>query len=306
MKLFQRAAAAFGLAALLACAPCAAESLQFCDHAAPTNASDQDLILRFGSLVREELDGAGSTAVLVARAGLDLHRLHVRYSHAGVALKDNGDLPWTVRQLYYSCDERKPRIFDQGLAGFLNGSDDAQRSWITLVVLPPAAAQSLARAAFDKRQVLDVLGARYSANAYPFSTRYQNCNQWVMELLATAWNDEPADDTLAPRERAQHWLVEQRYAPTEFTFHPHSYMWLGWFVPWLHQDDHPAGDLAQSRYWVSMPLSIETFVHRMVPDAQRIELCRDGRHVVVHHGWSDIADGCVAAPGDRELTLSSD
>ena len=40
------------------------------------------------------------------------------------------------------------------------------------------------QAALDKNQALQLLGATYSANAYAFSQKYQNCNQWVAELLA--------------------------------------------------------------------------------------------------------------------------
>jgi hypothetical protein len=287
---------------LLASTSCLAGLPQLCNREHEPSAEEQDVLLRFSALVKNELAAAGTEVALVARSGLDLHRLDVRYSHAGVVLKD-AELPWTVRQLYFACEERRPRVFDQGMAGFLLGGDDPGTGWVSLVLLPPDRAAPLARAALDRRQALRVLGSTYSANAYPFSTRYQNCNQWVMELLASAWDPEASPEDPDPRFRAQRWLYAQRYAPTEFELGAHPMTWLAEIVPWLHADDHPPWQLAANRFAVSMPLSIETFVHRVVPEARRIELCHVGRRVVIHHGWDAIPDGCLARDGDRQLDL---
>ena len=301
----RRLRAGLAFAALLAGAtPCFAGLPQLCDRSHEPSAQEQDLLLRFSALVKAELAASGREAVLVARSGLDLHRLDVRYSHSGVALRD-GELPWTIRQLYFACEERKPRIFDQGMAGFMLGTDDPSSSWISLVLLPPAQSAALARAATDRRQALRVLGSTYSANSYPFSTKYQNCNQWTVELLANALGADDGSDAADPRDRAQRWLYGQRYAPTTFTVSARPMTLIADVVPWLHNDDHPPWAVAEGRYDVSMPLSIETFVHRTVPEAERVELCRAGRHVVIHRGWDALEGGCVAAPGDRELELEA-
>src|SRR5205814_1311712 len=111
----------------------------------------------------------------------------LRYSHAGVSLKANDNTPWSVRQLYYACDEQRPRLYDQGLSGFLLGTDDAAVGYVSIVLPGGTQAVALESAALDTARVVRLLAATYSANAYPFSVRYQNCNQWVAELLATAW-----------------------------------------------------------------------------------------------------------------------
>ena len=69
------------------------------------------------------------------------------------------------------------------MAGFLLGLDDPAVGYVSVVLLPTAEAAALERAVIDKRQALQALGASYSANAYPFSLRYQNCNQWLVEML---------------------------------------------------------------------------------------------------------------------------
>ena len=98
----------------------------------------------------------------------------------------------------------------------------------------------------------------------------------------------------------------QGYRPTVFTASAHPMTWLSYLVPWLANDDHPPEELAHNRYNVSMPASIETFVQAKVPGASRVEICHAGRHVVLHRGWDDIADGCVAGPGDQTFELTAD
>ncbi len=305
-----RLAALAAAGALLAAAPCRAASLQVCDHPVEPSAEQKDVMLRFGALVRETLADSDGDVALVARAGMDLRRLQTRFSHEAVALKDNPASPWAVRQLYYSCEDHRPRVFDEGLSSFVMGTDDAESAWISVVFLPPAAAARLHDTALDKRQALAVLGASYSANAYAFGLLHQNCNQWVMELLAQAWDDEPlpADATQAPaaRVRAQRWLRAQGYLPTVYTLSAHPMTWLADLVPWMANDDHPREEVAHDRYNVSMPSSIETFVQAKQPEARRVELCHAGRRVVIHAGWDEIADGCVAGPDDRVIELARD
>jgi hypothetical protein len=46
-------------------------------------------------------------------------------------------------------------------------------------------------------------------------------------------------------------------------------------------------------------------VHERLPSAERIELCHDSEQVVIHRGWTPIADGCIAAQGDRVIALDA-
>jgi hypothetical protein len=209
-----------------------------------------------------------------------------------------------VRELYYSCAEHKPRVFDEGFTGFVMGTDDPDASFVSLVFLPPERAEPLRTTAVDKHHALGVLGASYSANAYPFSTRHQNCNQWVAELLADAWGAGDAGSDADARTRAQAWMRTQGYLPTVFTVSAHPMTWLPDFVPWLANDDHPPEEVAHNRYNVSMPASIETFVQATVPQARRVEICHAGRRVVLHRGWDEIGDGCVPGAGDQTFELT--
>jgi hypothetical protein len=190
-------------------------------------------------------------------------------------------------------------LFDQGLPGFLFGTDDPSLGYLSIVLLPAPQASLLERAALDTPRALALLGGGYSANAYAFSTRYQNCNQWLAELLAAAWG--AGDD--GGRDGAQRWLAAQGYAPQPVEVNSRLLMFAAGFVPWLRSDDHPSEDLQAMRFRTSLPASIEAFVRERVPGAERIELCHDSKQVVIRRGWTPIADGCVAAPGDRVIAL---
>ncbi|HEY9066503.1 MAG TPA: DUF2145 domain-containing protein [Burkholderiaceae bacterium] len=279
----------------------AAASSRFCDRPAAISAGEQDRLLRFAAVVKQTLDRSERSVALIARSGMDLSRFGVRYSHAGISLKASPNGPWSVRQLYYACDESRPRLFDQGMAGFLIGTDDPSVGYASIVLLPEAEGEALARTSLDPRLALELLSADYSANAYAYSTRYQNCNQWVMELIASAWGrldpDRPA------REEAQHWLQGQGYAPATVDVGSHALMFAAQFVPLVHLADHPTDDLYAMKLRISMPSAIEAFVRQRLPQAQRIELCHDAGHIVVRRGWQPLGPGCQAAPGDEVIAF---
>ena len=303
----------FAALALCVAAPAHASSTRFCDEPAALTAEQKDKLFRFGAVIKAELDASGHSLALIARSGLDLGRFGVRYSHAGLSFKGGLSTPWSVRQLYYACDEQKPKVFDQGISAFLLGLNDPSAGYISVVFLPPAQATALEQAALDNRRALQLLGATYSANAHAFSLAYQNCNQWVAEMLATAWgapggeaNDAALDGPNAaptPRAHAQRWLKEQGYRPSTFDVGWRPLIWLIAFIPWLHSDDHPSDDLDRKVFRVSMPGAIEAFVQATVPGASRMEFCHDGRRVVVRRGWSHIAEGCQPTEPDAVILL---
>jgi len=287
----------------LASAAASASSVAFCDRGAqPLSARQHDRLLRFAAVVRAELEASDGASAIVARSGLDLERFGQRYSHAGVSLRASENGRWSVRQLYFACDERVPRLYDQGVAGFVAGTEDPSLGYVSIVLLPPVSAEALAQRALDNAASLGLLGAAYSANAYAFSERYQNCNQWVAELLALAWGDLDAGEPDA-RRAAQHWLHDAGYAPPPLDASSLLLTIARPFVPWVHVDDHPDADRTARRYVVSMPASIEAFVRARLPDAQRIELCHADDRIVVHRGWDLVGAGCIARDGDRVIVL---
>lgn len=281
-----------------------AVAARYCDPPPTDDAVRQDRALRVAAVIKEALQHHRAEVALVSRSGLDLSRIGQRYSHAGLSLRDSALAPWAVRQLYYACDEQRPRVFDQGLAAFLMGVDDAQRGFLS-VVLPGAGEAALAEVARRDDLAVGVLGGSYSANAHAFSTVHQNCNQWVAELLALAWGAHgpgaPAAGSL--RETAQDWLRDQGYRPTSVELGAGPLMWLSLAWPHLHAGDHPEQDLRAGRYRVSLPASLEAFVRQQDPGARRLEFCHDVRRVVVRQGWESLGPDCEPAEGDTVVTL---
>lgn len=280
---------------------------RYCDTSPALSAAQQDRLFRFAAVIKQALEESGARLALVARSGLDLSRFGVRYSHAGVSLQQGLDTPWSVRQLYYDCDESKPRLFDQGMSGFVLGLNDPAAGYVSVVTLPEPESAALERAVLDRALALQALGTRYSANAHAFSVTYQNCNQWMAEMLAVAWGPPPEPLT-APgievrRRQSQGWLAQQGYQPSVFEVGFRPLMWLGRLIPHLHEDDHPPADLAQARFRVSMPASIEAFVQARVPGAQRLEFCQAGSRIVIRRGWTPIDAGCVAGEQDTTIAL---
>lgn len=285
----------------LAAGACHADSLRYCDSPAKLSAAQQDKLLRVSGIIKAELERSGTSLALIARSGLKLGLFGMRYSHAGLTLKASPDTRWAVRQLYFACEEQQPRLFDQGLAAFLLGTDEPALGYISVVTMPKAASATLETVALDNARALALLGGTYSANAYAYGLRYQNCNQWLAELLATAWSKpRPGDD---PRAAAQGWLKAEGYEAAVFQLPARPFLWLTGLSPWLQRDDHPEADLQQARLRVSMPASIESFVRDRMPGAERLEFCHTDKHVVVRRGWAPIADGCVPAAQDTVIAL---
>lgn len=300
--------AALGCAWLVSAAA-HASSLNYCQQTAEPTAAVQDRLIQVAAIVKQTLDDSGQNLALISRSGLALQRLGQRYSHAGISLKASPNTPWSVRQLYYACDAQRPKIFDQGMSGFVLGAEDPGEGYLSIVLLPPEAAAALERAALDEHLALQLLSPNYSANAYAFSLHYQNCNQWLAELMAAAWGAlTPHELTIAEvgsRSQAQQWLQAEGYMPTVLRVGWQPLMWLARQLPWLHSDDHPQEDLAAAQFRVSMPQSIESFVRARWPGAERMEVCYTASHVVLHRGWEPIADKCTPAEGDEVRSLLS-
>ncbi len=266
-----------------------------CQPAPATTAVQQDRLLRVAGLLKQELESSLGAVALISRSGLDLARLGQRYSHGGLSLRENANGPWSVRQLYFSCEERKPRLFDQGLAGFVLGADNPDLGFVSLLFLPEDAANALESVALDNAASLSMLAPDYSANAYAFSTLYQNCNQWLVELMARAWG------AAHTRHAAQAWLRNQGYRATSIVVSNPFIHWLAGFSPWLRQDDHPAEELKASRFLVSMPASIESFLQTKFPQTRRVEFCHNERHVVIRRNGEALSPQCSSGPGDTVI-----
>lgn len=286
---------------MMAALPAQADSLYLCGKPATPSAVTKNRALLLTETIRQTLEASGHHAAIVSRSGTSLGWLSIRYTHAGISLQDSPNTPWSVRQLYYACDEETPHVYDQGLAGFYQDNGERSDIYASIVILPHSAEQQLIAAALNNTLAVGLLSPHYSANAYAYSTRFQNCDQWLAELLAQAWGRLPGNSPL--RQESQAWLQQMHYQPAMVNVGYDILVWAVSVIPLLHNSDHPASELERHRYAISLPASIEDFIHQQWPKALRIEFCARDDALVTHHGWSAIGAHCTPQPGDTITNL---
>jgi hypothetical protein len=180
--------------------------------------------------VAQALDASGAQVAAIGRVGQDLSRWGQRYSHMGLVYRDGGR--WRVVHKLNHCASAEASIYRQGLGEFF--LDDMVEYQAGIVVLAPGVQAALLPALADNRRVARLHTRAYSMLAYPWSTRYQQSNQWALETLAMT--QDPAADT---RERAQAWLRLHDYRPA--TLHLDAFTRLGarMTAANIAFDDHP-------------------------------------------------------------------
>lgn len=129
------------------------------------------------------LDERDAEVALLARAGTDLSKHDLHYSHVGFVLRDHPHGRWTVVHLLNYCASGDSALFAEGLVNFF--ADDLHRQDARIVWLPPELSARLAQ--LLRSDHLHALHERrYNLIARPDSRRTQNSTAWALELLAAA------------------------------------------------------------------------------------------------------------------------
>ena len=210
----KRAAVVMALALLTAAAlPLQAQAGRSCEQVKPGAA----LIAKGMELAErtsQQLDASGARVVVLARAGQDLSKYGLRYSHFGLAYKTDAG-PWRVVHKLNQCGTAVAAVYRQGLGEFF--LDDLWRyeaAWV--VPTPQVQAQLLAALKEPTQRLVRLHAAPYSIVSYAWGQKYQQSNQWALETLAAAM--EPA--TIVNRSQAQAWLQFKGYEPTTLKLGP--------------------------------------------------------------------------------------
>lgn len=153
------------------------------------------------------LDQTGAKVVVLGRAGQDLSKYKLRYSHLGWAYK-TPEGKWRVVHKLNDCGTAVAHIYRQGLGEFF--LDDLWRFEAVWAVPTPEVQERLLDVLQDRKKSLALHHSAYSMVSYPWSTKYQQSNQWAIETLAEAM--EPT--TVRNREQAQDWLKFKGYEPS--------------------------------------------------------------------------------------------
>lgn len=174
---------------------------------------------------------SGARVVLLARAGQDLSEWGLRWSHMGWAYK-TPEGPWRVLHKLNTCGTAVGSIYRQGLGEFF--LDDLWRHEAVWVVPAQALQQALYTLLTDPQRSLRLHERRYNMVAYPWSTSYQQSNQWGIETLAMA-----AEPDLTTRAQAQAWLGFKGYQPSTLRIGAMKRLGAGSTTAHIRFDDHP-------------------------------------------------------------------
>ena len=227
-----RAASIAALAFASLCFAASATAGQACEDFKPTATTVYNA-LTLAQKVSDTLDASGADVALISRSGQDLSKYGLRYSHLGFVVRDHPDGPWTVVHELNECATAESALFTQGLGTFF--LDDMFR-YQSLIVIPEPRVQQRLRGLLIGRAFVRMHEPRYSVVAFPFSTRYQNSNQWALELLAVASADE---GQVATRGEAQVWLRGAGFVPTTLQIDAMQRLGARMFKANVAFDDHP-------------------------------------------------------------------
>ncbi len=201
----------------------------------PMTAEEVSRGMTLADATRKRLDATGAEVVVLARAGQDLGRWGLRWSHLGFAYRDTsvqGQAVWRVAHKLNHCGTAEGVLYRQGLGEFF--LDRPYRYEAAFVVPKPDVQAKLLPVLKDNFRVAMLDTPSYNMVAYPWATQYQQSNQWAIETMASAM--EPAASS---RPQAQRWLQLKGYEPT--TLKIGAFERLGARVGMAHIafDDHP-------------------------------------------------------------------
>ncbi|MDP4299961.1 DUF2145 domain-containing protein [Leptothrix discophora] len=231
-------AARVALVALAAASP-TAQAGQNCE-ARPLRTESAAQALELASRVGDALDATGARVVLLARAGRNLDEWGLRWSHLGLAYRDDAAGGWQVVHKLNACGTATGDLFRQGLGPFF--LDDVYRHEAGVLVPTPALQAALLPLLRDDSRVTQLQHRAYNMVAHPWSTRYQQSNQWVLETLALA-----AEPAIADRSGAQAWLRFKGYRPTVLRIGPVQRLGARVGTAHIAFDDHPDADRYSDR-----------------------------------------------------------
>ncbi|MEO6917877.1 MAG: DUF2145 domain-containing protein [Collimonas sp.] len=206
------------------------------------------------------LDKAQPQVALVARVGQDLSKYGLRYSHIAFVLKDPASGQWRTMHLLNACGTADSAIWKEGLANFFL---DDLFSYESLLIIPsPEAQRKILVNLADPSKYLELFTPHYNMLAYPFATRYENSNQWVLELLTKMYADNIEIDS---REKAQQWLKLMGYEPTTLNLGPMTRLGGRMFRANVAFDDHPNERRFADKIDIVTVVSMTQFLKKIDP-----------------------------------------
>jgi len=132
------------------------------------------------------LDAEAEVAAVVSRVGSDLSRRRFEgdvcgFTHMARALREHGD--WWIHHLLNTAAGPHGHLYRQPPLDFFRDDPFEYRACV-LLPSPPLQQRIATVLVSSVRERLRT--TRYSCVSYPFSTKYQSSNQWVLEIVGAA------------------------------------------------------------------------------------------------------------------------
>lgn len=189
------------------------------------------------------LEWKNPAVAIVGRAGADISKHGLKYTHAGIVVRDHPKGRWLFVHALNRCGTARSALYDEGLMNFFL---DEPFRLDALIMIPSPRLQQRIEAA-----ILSGLGKalhqpRYSMLANPRRNRYQNSNGWILDLIATAQLGLQQADSKRPRR----FLIGRGFQGDMIRLSPLEHLGAGLFKANVHFDDHPPQAVAEGRYEV--------------------------------------------------------
>lgn len=234
------------------------------ERAAPT----QQALARgkaLGERVRDQLERSGAAAALVARVGLNLGEFGQRFTHMGVAVRDHVRQRWLVLHLFNPCGKAESEISVQPLEQFYEVDLFAYEA---LAITPSYGLQASLREVFMNPATTRLLHKpAYNMIAHPFNTRFQNSNQWILEMTALALE---RGGSISDRASAQAWLAAAGFEPGTIRISNLRRSGARLFSPHVSFADHTPEEYDQQIYKVVTVDAIAFFLASKNPGLTQV------------------------------------
>ncbi len=209
---------------------------------------------RLAIKLRDELERLQPRVAIVARAGADLSKHGLVYSHAGFVLRNHPLGRWRVVHELNHCGTERSELFVEGLINFFTDDPFELRA---LILVPKLALQRPI-----ERELLQGLGRRlheprYNMIANPYSTRYQNSNQWLLEIIVSAESMFLAADNRGDAQRLLRW---SKFTPDMIPISGAKQLAANLFRANVRFDDHSEESRRDGRFPVVSVRSIRRYL----------------------------------------------
>lgn len=184
--------------------------------------------------VNNILNNTKAKVGLIARVGQDLSKYNLKYSHVAFVYKNVNDSTWQIYHKLNTCGSDQSSLYIEGLANFFL---DDMVSYDSKIFIPSEMVQEkLYQLLTENTEKIKSLHENhYNMLAYPFSNKYQNSNQWVLEVFVNALSNNLINN----RYDAQQWLKLNNYQPTTLELGAMTRLGARMFKANIAFDDQP-------------------------------------------------------------------